>query len=652
MALPIPDLDHKTFQELFDEARALIPRYAPEWTDHNLSDPGMTFIDLFTWLAEMQLFYLDQLSENHYRKYLKLLGQSPEPAKSAQTELTFTISNAESTPDKDFFMIPKGTQATAIHPQTAAQIIFETGEDLWCHQLQIKRIIFESTNGYLDHSEPNAEPDVFYFPFGKAPETDDHLYFGFEGEVWPEGREFRLTVFSHNVINQPDQNFKIFPSVDLKWEYWNGAGWNELNVIDETAALAFSGSICFTTPNDVKKMCLSLISPVQSELTTESLFWIRARIVSGHFEIFPCIDNIRTNTISASQGQTIQDEFYPASGLPFQIITVRYKPILANSLRLSIYEKDREWHEWQDVPDFDASNPDSRHFQMDLEAGIIQFGDGIHGRVAPVVPDMEKNIHIMRYRTGGDETGNVKAGQINRMLTQFESGINITVENFRAAAGGTVSESVDRAKIRARKSLKQITRSITSGDFKSLILEMTHLPIARIEVLPLYHPDYPQMKVPNAVTVVVVSKIDSPDSPDLPSPSDGLLKTIDQNLKPKTLVTTNLHVVRPVFIRITINASIRVESQISSERVRQQVVVALKNFLNPLTDELNRKGWPLGRAVYKSEIFQVIEQVTGVACVQNVTMQADEAACTIALEKITLPKIGLAYSGSHQVTIL
>ena len=31
---------------------ALIPRYAPGWTDHNPSDLGITLIELFAWLAE------------------------------------------------------------------------------------------------------------------------------------------------------------------------------------------------------------------------------------------------------------------------------------------------------------------------------------------------------------------------------------------------------------------------------------------------------------------------------------------------------------------------------------------------------------------------------------------------------------------------
>ena len=46
MPLEAPNLDDRTFTDLFEELRALIPRYAPEWTDHNLSDPGITLLQL------------------------------------------------------------------------------------------------------------------------------------------------------------------------------------------------------------------------------------------------------------------------------------------------------------------------------------------------------------------------------------------------------------------------------------------------------------------------------------------------------------------------------------------------------------------------------------------------------------------------------
>ena len=52
MPLPVPNLDDRKFQELVDEAKRRIPRYAPAWTDHNVSDPGITLIELFAYRSQ------------------------------------------------------------------------------------------------------------------------------------------------------------------------------------------------------------------------------------------------------------------------------------------------------------------------------------------------------------------------------------------------------------------------------------------------------------------------------------------------------------------------------------------------------------------------------------------------------------------------
>ena len=68
MALPPPNLDDKTFDVLIEEATKLIPSHAAAWTDHNRHDPGITFIELFGWLTEMQQYYLNRVRDESYLK--------------------------------------------------------------------------------------------------------------------------------------------------------------------------------------------------------------------------------------------------------------------------------------------------------------------------------------------------------------------------------------------------------------------------------------------------------------------------------------------------------------------------------------------------------------------------------------------------------
>src|SRR2546425_1194833 len=66
MPLVAPNLDDRLYQDIFDDARSRIPKYLPEWTDHNLSDPGITLLELFSWLSEMILYRLNQVPDANY----------------------------------------------------------------------------------------------------------------------------------------------------------------------------------------------------------------------------------------------------------------------------------------------------------------------------------------------------------------------------------------------------------------------------------------------------------------------------------------------------------------------------------------------------------------------------------------------------------
>ena len=77
-----------------------IPRYTPEWTDWNESDPGVTLIELFAWLAESIGYRLNQAPERCLLTFLDVLGITPEPARPASTDLTFTVRQGETRPDR------------------------------------------------------------------------------------------------------------------------------------------------------------------------------------------------------------------------------------------------------------------------------------------------------------------------------------------------------------------------------------------------------------------------------------------------------------------------------------------------------------------------------------------------------------------------
>ena len=57
----LPSLAQKDYAQLFSQLRQSIPRYASRWTDFNESDPGITLLQLLSWLGDVTLYRADTL---------------------------------------------------------------------------------------------------------------------------------------------------------------------------------------------------------------------------------------------------------------------------------------------------------------------------------------------------------------------------------------------------------------------------------------------------------------------------------------------------------------------------------------------------------------------------------------------------------------
>ena len=85
----LDDLDYATVEAMLRER---IPLVAPEWTDHNDSDPGIALIQLFSYLAEHVGYRLNRVPEKSYVEFLKLAGVQLSPSVAAQTRLALTLA--------------------------------------------------------------------------------------------------------------------------------------------------------------------------------------------------------------------------------------------------------------------------------------------------------------------------------------------------------------------------------------------------------------------------------------------------------------------------------------------------------------------------------------------------------------------------------
>ena len=75
MPLPLPIIDDRDYKDLRHELVERISVDAPEWTDFNESDPGVTLVEFFAFLADSLLWQIDerQRQRRRHRRRLALL---------------------------------------------------------------------------------------------------------------------------------------------------------------------------------------------------------------------------------------------------------------------------------------------------------------------------------------------------------------------------------------------------------------------------------------------------------------------------------------------------------------------------------------------------------------------------------------------------
>jgi predicted phage baseplate assembly protein len=658
MPLEAPNLDPRTFDEIARELRLRIPRYTPEWTDFNESDPGITLVELFAWLTETILYQLNRVPEQSYIKFLQLLGMELRPAQPARAYVTFSA-----TPGAPTAPVPVGARVQAQPPAGGDPVVFETEQGLGLVRVPLTDVqVFDGTS-FTVVTEANATPGTPFRPLGWVPQVGSALYLGFSqtdppAVPLPFPDEIRMRVFLP-VIGKDPAPYACSPrtsrppasAVTLIWEYRPQADpslWQRLAVFEDESS-------AFTLEDDIQ-----VEGPKDADMTREGRipeprFWIRARVVAGSYPAgrAPEVDLIRPNTVGAVALSTVRGEVLGTSeGHPDQSFTLRRKPVQPGSL--SLYMEGQEPERWIEVPDFLSSGPQDPHYVVVAGRGEVRFGDGARGRI----PEAGVEIVAREYRYGGGAAGNVGPGLIATLLTPVMGVEGVT--NERPALGGREEQPLEELKEEAPARLRSRNRAVTREDFAALAQQAGG--VARATAIPLAHPDHPGVEVPGALTVVVV-----PDTEDIPPvPSPQLLQQLCQYLDGYRLLTTEVHVKPPKYRPVTVHARVAAQPYAAFDAVRLKVVKALNDYLAPLpprpgtgadgpSPDLGTPapaGWAFGQELYPTSLFSVILGVRDVAAVRTLDVIIDGRPWDSLTDPVPLGPDELVYGTSdHQITV-
>jgi len=666
--LPKSDLDDRTFKDLVDECLLRIPRYCPEWTNHNPSDPGVTLVELFAWLTDQMLMRFNQVPRRNYVAFLEMLGIRLEPPAPAHTEVTFYL--AASLPTT--YQIPAGVEVATERTEVDEAIIFSTDRPLTIGLPQINHLLTAET--------AEVRPTVLYNRFANLwsrqsdgrwegreqtifsdrPLPGNCFYLVFDGEQPIAGNVIALS-FSGEAATSTGINPDHPPR---RWEAWTGETWVPILVQegdDQTRGFSFhelGGSADSLQTADVI-LHLPQQFPVD-HFTTFQGRWIRCVCTEpqrhqSRYTSSPRLVRVATRsiggTMDASQCRVIHDELLGESnGLPGQSFELQSPPVLPrhNGEHLLVMPPDGLPQIWQEVQDFADSRADDRHYTLDSLTGRVQFGPLIRepnqlkeqvywrarsqtqdsalamqdesaatvlDRQYGAVPPRGSVLRMVAYRTGGGRQGNVQRHTLRIVKSAVPYVAQVT--NHIPARNGADAESLDDAVLRVPRMLRTRDRAVTPEDFETLTQQAGRGAVART-LCPLYH-----SPTPGCVEVLVVphANTDNVVRGDGMRPSElaitpPLRQQILAYLDERRLLGVQVALREPDYVGVSVQTEVGLYPEYQNPQAQQVILqrlrIALYRFLNPLTGGMQGTGWPFGAPLYPSDIISLIQGTEGV----------------------------------------
>ncbi|MEH1868457.1 MAG: putative baseplate assembly protein [Nostoc sp.] len=668
--LPSSNLDDRAFDDLVEECIMRIPRYCPEWTDHNLSDPGITLIELFAWLTDQMLLRFNQVPRKNYVAFLELLGIRLQPPAPARTELTFYLSAAL----PEAYTIPAGLEASTIRTETTEAITFSTDSPLIIGKPRIQHFLTAQTTEDIPQSLRERVTTSWT-------RESNGFWTGNEQPIFEEepqpGNCFYLAINSDdpldaNVLEIIFQGAAATPAginpnqPPRKWEAWDGENWQPVLLQesdDKTRGFSFyemaqQGG----NPSQGAEVRLHLpqIWPV-ANFTSYRGRWLRCSFVSAEanesgYNRPPRIIGLAARsiggTVRASHSTLIIDERLGISdGTPGQSFQLQTAPILERRENeyILVTPSGGLPQKWIEVRDFADSGPHNFHYTIDSITGIIQFGPLIrepsqlkqHTQMRSRIqePSLDKTsvqvlennqsehqygaipprgaeIKMVAYRTGGGREGNVQTGAIQFLKSAYP--YIASVVNRVPAINGADAESLEQAVMKAPRILRTRDRAVTAEDFEVLTQQAGAGAIARVRCLAAN-----SRRQAGIVSLLVVPYANTDAiaqgngiRPEEFALSNALQEQILSYLDERRLLGVQIELQEPNYVGVSVQTEVALEpaydNPFAREEIRRNLRVLLYKYLNPLTGGMDGKGWPFGRPVYTSDIVALLQQTPGV----------------------------------------
>lgn len=636
MPLPVPSIDTRTYQQLVDETLARVPIHTPEWTNFNSSDPGVTIVQLFAFLAEAMIYRANQIPVRNRAKFLDLLGIALRTASEARGLATIANErgplSVETLPaDIELVAgkIPFRTQlGLDVLPVEARLVIKRPILELDPDLLAYYQLLYASYDTTFPATEPALYESVQLDPAKDAVDlsgtTDRSLWIALvarKNEALDDvrkvlgGRTLSLGLAPATEIEERTLRaggLRPEPADLLAFELPQVAAdgligfdaegapnptYRRLEARSDFDPLTEAGVVQITLPGtDSLKRWLNL-DPLEAgvgdlppaiddtDLGERIVTWLRVR-ATGAAQVKLRWAGINATPIRQIE-RVLSEPLADGDGTPDQVRRLARAPVLEGSIGLTSITGQGE-RSWQEIDDLLAAGPElaipdttdprpTDVFLADHEAGLLRFGDGLAGRRPPA------GAHLFAsYLYSEGVEGNVGAGAIK--------GGPLLPAGFTAANpiptwGGADAETVDDGEKQVRRFLQHRDRLVTAGDFEAIAWRAPGIAIGRIEVLPAWHPSLSPAApgaAPGIVTLLAIPRYD-PEHPDAPRADRMFLDALCRHLDPRRLVTTELVLRGPIYKGIWISVGIETVAGVSIAETSEAVRQRLRDYLSPLS---------------------------------------------------------------------
>ena len=179
MALPSPNLDDRRFQQFVDDAKRYIQQRAPEWTDHNVSDPGVTLVETVAHMADQLVYRLNRVPEKNHLAFLDLIGITLFPPSAARTDVTFWLS----APMDEAVLLPTGTEVSTLRTESEEAVVFATERDLTLVSCALAYLVVQRNGEAAVDRTADLGESKDLLCFAESPEPGDCMLFGLTAAV-------------------------------------------------------------------------------------------------------------------------------------------------------------------------------------------------------------------------------------------------------------------------------------------------------------------------------------------------------------------------------------------------------------------------------------------------------------------------------------